>query len=213
MNKKTFILASFATTAVFALASCDMPWKPKPKGGDVEFDFSVSLNSGKTTLEIGDTDNVKISTNIADDSEQRSYTYKSSNSERLSVNESGYVVAGPQAGSVRITVTEAKSEISKTLDLSIIDSATPASGGFNYSSSAGQEAIAKRTEILGKLEKYAVESHLTGITLFENGGYVKYSNRLEIPAKEYITGYGFGILTEGDNNVYKLRQFRLLNQR
>ena len=196
MNKKTFVIASLASTAVFALASCNLF---KKKGGDepVEFDFSVSLNSGKTTLEIDDTDQVKISTNLTEDSVQRIYTYQSSNNDRLLVDETGYVVAVGE-GSVKIKVTETNSQITKSLDLNVIISATPASGGFNYSSSAGEEAIAKRTEILGKLEKYAIESHLTGITLFENGGFVKYRDRLEIPAKEYITGYGFGILSEGD---------------
>ena len=204
MKKRTFILASSALAGVFALSSCKPFWKKDTGGDEVEFDFSVALTSGKTTLEVGDSDSIKISTNLQNDTEQRVYTYKSSNSDRLTVDESGYVVAGPQAGSARITVSEAKSEITKTLDLSIVDTATLASGGFNYSSSAGEDAITKRTEILGKLEKYAVESHLTGITLFENGGYVKYrtgseyDDRLEIPAKEYITGYGFGILSEGD---------------
>ena len=169
----------------------------KNKEEPVEYDFSVALESGKTTLEIDDTDKVKISTNLTEDSVQRAYTYQSSNSDRLTVDDSGYVVAISE-GSVKVKVTETNSQITKSLDLNVISSATPASGGFNYSSSAGEEAIEKRTEILGKLEKYAVESHLTGITLFENGGYVKYRDRLEIPAKEYITGYGFGILSEGD---------------
>ena len=47
-----------------------------------------------------------------------------------------------------------------------------------------------------------MESHLTGITLFENGGLVKYSSRVEIPTKnqQYIEGYGFGILSDGKLN-------------
>ena len=93
---------------------------------------------------------------------------------------------------------ETISENKQVLNVDITDKSNPANGGFNYASTSGTEAIATRTEILGKLEKYAVESHLTGITLFENGGYVKYSSRLDIPTDEYITGFGFGILSEGD---------------
>ena len=192
--KKTFVVATLASTAVFALASCNL-FKKKTKDEPVEFDFSIALASGKTTLEIDDKDTVQISTNIADDSVARSYTYESSNTDRLTVDESGYVVAIDK-GSVKIRVTESNSNITKSLDLTVVDNATPASGGFNYS--PGAATAEARTEILGKLEKYAVESHLTGITLFENGGYVKYRDRLDIPAKEYITGYGFGILSEGD---------------
>ena len=42
-----------------------------------------------------------------------------------------------------------------------------------------------------------MDNHLTGITLFENGGLVKYSSRVTVPARNYITGYGFGLLSEG----------------
>ena len=196
MNKKVFILASIASTAAFALTSCDL-FKKKDKDKTAEFDFSVALVSGKTTLEIGDTDSIQISSNLTDDSVQRVYTYSTSNSSRLTVDESGYVVAVGE-GSAKINVVETNSNIKKTLEVNVVDPVPAASGGYNYS--PGAATAEKRQEILGKLEKYAVESHLTGITLFENGGYVKYNSRLEIPAKEYITGYGFGILSEGDIN-------------
>ena len=35
-----------------------------------------------------------------------------------------------------------------------------------------------RTEILGKLEKYAVDNALTGLPLYENGGYQIYNRRI-----------------------------------
>ena len=197
MNKKTFILASSALTAVFALASCKPFWK-KDTEEEADFDFSVALKTGKTTLEVDDTDEVVISSNLQNDKVARNYTYTTSNAKRLTVDDAGYVVA-VGVGSVKIRVTETNSDITKTLDLSVIRGGDLASGGFNFS--PGAKSTEERTEILGKLEKYAIESHLTGITLFENGGYVKYRDRLEIPAKEYITGYGFGILSEGDINA------------
>ena len=55
----------------------------------------------------------------------------------------------------------------------------------------------KRTEILGALEKYAVDNMITGMPLFENGGYVMYNPRVVKGTENYITGYGFGIAREG----------------
>lgn len=199
-GKKVYFLSAIAACA-FALASCGKDPgpnpgpNPDPKPDPVEFDFTINLRSGKAALEIGDTDQIEIKTNGA--SGERSYVYTTSNEDRATVSETGYVVAVSK-GSVKLIVTEVNSEKKASLDITIQEVSQLANGGFNYSAAAGEDAIRKRTEILGKLEKYAIESHLTGITLFENGGYVKYRDRLEIPAKEYITGYGFGILSEGD---------------
>ena len=54
-----------------------------------------------------------------------------------------------------------------------------------------------RTEILGKLEKYLVETKLTGLTLYGDGGYVMYNPIVQKGTNQYIPGYGFGILGEG----------------
>ena len=56
---------------------------------------------------------------------------------------------------------------------------------------------AQRTEILGILERYAVTTGITGISLFENGGYVMYNPRITLGTENYIVGYGFGLLAEG----------------
>ena len=56
---------------------------------------------------------------------------------------------------------------------------------------------AEKTEILGLLEAYAVRNGVTGISLFENGGYVMYSDRVTLGTENYIPGYGFGTLAEG----------------
>ena len=57
---------------------------------------------------------------------------------------------------------------------------------------------AEKTEILGILEAYAVRNGITGISLFENGGYAMYNPRVKLGTEKYIVGYGFGILPEGD---------------
>lgn len=55
----------------------------------------------------------------------------------------------------------------------------------------------ERAEILGILEKYAVKNNLTGLTLFDNGGFVMYHDSVVKGTNTYIPGYGFGILSEG----------------
>ena len=67
------------------------------------------------------------------------------------------------------------------------------SGAFSYAA----ESYAVKTEILGKLEAYAYNNALTGLPLFENGGYVMYNSRITKGSENYIPGYGFGILAEG----------------
>lgn len=97
----------------------------------------------------------------------------------------------------------------------------------NASASASQTGRAEnfvalsydeRAEILAKLEKYAMQNAISGLVLYDNGGYVKYSDRVQFPTNpkldsngnevkigettqyNYITGYGFGILSEGSLN-------------
>lgn len=43
-----------------------------------------------------------------------------------------------------------------------------------------KKAMQKNQEILGKLEKYAVDNHLTGTTLFEDSRLVMYNPRITI---------------------------------
>ena len=160
-----------------------------------EFGFTIALSNGSKTLNKGEEAHVVIDATGGDPEAVREYTYTSSNPAVASVNNTGTVTALAK-GDVRIAVKETTSNITQMLSLNITD-ANPASGGYNFASLAGAEAVAKRTEILGQLEKYAMDNHLTGITLFENGGYVKYSERVTLPTTNYVTGYGFGLLSEG----------------
>ena len=59
----------------------------------------------------------------------------------------------------------------------------------------------ERTVILGLLEKFAVENFLCGLTIYGNGSYVMYNERVNPGTGDwtnYIPGYGFGVLAEGD---------------
>lgn len=55
----------------------------------------------------------------------------------------------------------------------------------------------ERTNMLGILETYAIKVGTTGISLFENGGFVMYNPRITLGTENYIVGYGFGTLAEG----------------
>ena len=63
------------------------------------------------------------------------------------------------------------------------------------------ESYEERTVILGILEKWAVDNFLTGLTIYGNGSYVMYNERVNPGTGDwsnYIPGYGFGVLAEGD---------------
>lgn len=70
---------------------------------------------------------------------------------------------------------------------------TTATGAYSYLGKTYEE----RTDILGLLESYAMNNYLTGLPLFENGGYVMYNPRIQKGTENYIVNYGFGILSEG----------------
>ena len=68
---------------------------------------------------------------------------------------------------------------------------------FTYVAASYEE----RTVILGILEKWAVDNFLTGLTIYGNGGYVMYDERVNPGTGDwtnYIPGYGFGVLAHGD---------------
>ena len=68
-----------------------------------------------------------------------------------------------------------------------------ADGLYTYKKESNYE----RTRVLGILERYAVTTGITGVSLFENGGYNMYNPRVTLGTENYIVGYGFGILAEG----------------
>ena len=75
----------------------------------------------------------------------------------------------------------------------IADCIPLANGVYSFTSLSAAE----KTEILGVLEAFAVRNGITGITMFENGGYVMYADRVTLGTETYIPGYGFGVLAEG----------------
>jgi len=173
-------------------------------GGEQEvsyFNFSVGLKSGGNAIALGTNNDSLVIYDNGIDTNDRSYSYSSTNNNVARIDASGKITPVSE-GSVNFRVTEAKSGITKALkkNITITPSVAKSEGGYNFSGGTTTPELEERTEILGKLEKYAMDTHLTGITLFENGGLVKYDSRVQIPTKgkQYIEGYGFGILTDGE---------------
>ena len=189
---KNKLVLGIAAVGLFAFGSM-VGCKPKGnKSSEVEFSFSIALESGYKRLRVGSSNRIIV---YADgDNEGKNYIFESTDPSVLTVT--GDVATGIADGVATIMATEESTGMTAALQITV-SSAAEANGGFNYASLAGEEALTTREAVLGNLEKYAMDNHLTGITLFENGGYVKYSQRITLPTSEYITGYGFGILSEG----------------
>ena len=208
MNKaKKLLVLSLVAFGAASTAGCTPFWKKK-KGGEEEtetmyFSFSVGLKSGANIIQLGNNGESVVVYDNGIDTADRSYSYSSTDESVATIDQSGKITPIKE-GRVNFKVTEAKSETTKTLkkDIVIGPAASAFSGGQNYSGGTTDAELAKRAEILGKLEKYAMDTHLTGITLFENGGLVKYSSRVQIPTKgkQFVEGYGFGILSDGTLN-------------
>ena len=93
--------------------------------------------------------------------------------------------AATSALTVRTAYDSAKKAMSDLVPL--------ANGVFDFTALSATQ----KTEILGILEEFAIRTGMTGTTLFENGGYIMYSDRVTLGAENYIVGYGFGVLAEG----------------
>ena len=186
---------SESTSAGQTTGSDTQPGSDSSTSATDPFSFTAELSGGVKSLNKGQQANIEISEFNKPDGATTNYSYSSSDANIAAVNGSGVVTAVAK-GKAKITIKEASFKLQKVVEVEITD-ATIANGGFNYASLAGEAAVNQRTEILGKLEKYAMDNHLTGITLFENGGFVKYHERVTLPTTEYITGYGFGLLSEG----------------
>ena len=100
--------------------------------------------------------------------------------------------AGQAAIDAAGTVAEAEAAYQEACS-AMYDAVPLAEGLYSYM----KESNTERTNILGLLEQYAVLNSLTGITLFENGGYGMYNPRVTPGTENYIVGYGFGTLAEG----------------
>ena len=122
--------------------------------------------------------------------------FSSSDNAIATVDNNG-VVTAVAVGKVKITaVSDFDASFSDSVNLEVVDPEL-ADGAISYAYASGEE----KTEILGKLEKFAVESKLTGLTLYGDGGYVLYNPSVVKGTNNYVPGFGFGILSSGSLNA------------
>ena len=193
MNRKvTFFAAVIASLSFTTTACTNNGGSSKPTS---KFNFYVTLETGKTNLTQGVNDKIKI-TEVNAGTVARHYTYSPLGDTKnyITVHEDGSLEPfAVSETALSISVRETNSGLVRTLNTKVLKQYVNANGGYNYSSIKAED----KAEIMGQLESFAMNNFLTGITLFENGGYVKYSNRVKLPVDEYITGYGFGLLSDG----------------
>ena len=115
-------------------------------------------------------------------------TWSSSNPSVATVDSDGKVTAVASEGTAVITASCGGKSAT-----CVIGFYEAANGAFNYSNLDYDV----KTAITGALEKWAVDNLLTGITVFEDGGWNLTNTRVEKGAPAYIKGYGFGTLAEG----------------
>lgn len=167
-----------------------------------DYNFSVGLASESSVIDI-DSSNEYLKVYSFDNQVGRHYHYTSTDKEVATIDSNGKITP-VSPGYVNFEVTEINSGKTATLkrDIVVVSHYDNANGGYNYSATNSNSDLSNRSEIIGKLEKYAMNNHLAGIPLFEDGGMIKFSNRVQIPtqAEQYIPGYGFGILEEGELN-------------
>ena len=216
--KKTrrLFLASAVMAAAFTITACSNNDSPSPKPPAAEFSFSLYFaETGRTsTLYKGEVETLAIHEKNAGET-VRTYTYELVGGATIVEDEeevyypashfmtvtyhedlkeftvSPNISTEGQKIGIRVTNSEEPRK-KKTQWFDISERHAPANTGYNFSSDTE-----KKSEILGELESYAMKNYLTGITLFENGGYVRKKSRVHYGTENYVTGYGFGLLTEG----------------
>ena len=195
-----FTLALATVMCLGGLAGCSKKGDGGEGGEEGEFNFSIAIDGDYAQLEVRSAPYQLVVFDNGIDTDGREYTFESNNPSVASiVSTTGYITASTP-GQVRFTVTESKSGIEAYKVVEVIAASPKAKGGYNFSAAATATQRETRTEILGKLEKYAMDTHLTGISLFENGGYMLYSQRALalLGNRQYITGYGYGLLSDSD---------------
>ncbi len=191
------MLALGCACSTALLAGCKKDKDPEEQ--QVFYSFSCAIKSGRSVFEVGQTDFLSVYDNGVDTA-GRTYVYSSTNDDVASIDSTGKITA-KAPGTVNFKVREEKSGDVKQLAnrVVVVGAAQAANGGFNFAGAGTDADLDERAKILGQLEKYAMDTHLSGITLFDNGGFAKYSERVTMPTTggKYVTGYGFGIITEG----------------
>ena len=104
--------------------------------------------------------------------------------------------AGVAAITAADSIESAKAAYDAAVD-AILAELPNATGVFDYT----KLSVEERTKLTAVVEKYAVATGLTGLTLYESGGYQLVNERVTLGTQNYILSYGFGTLAEGSINA------------
>ena len=203
MKKSVRLISLFAIGCVGLLASCTnhSGITGGGNGSDVVSGLRAfyvtykgqDVNNGDTfNINVGEK-NIRLACHANDNNEDITHlaTFTSSDDTVLSI--SNGLITPLKTGKADVTITNAnETDFSCTVHF-VVSESSIASGVQSYSTVDYDE----KANILGALEKYAVDNYLTGITLFSNGGYVVYNDRYKPLPREYVSGYGWGTMKEG----------------
>ena len=202
MKKSVRLISLLAIGCIGLLASCTKhsgitgggnsniqqglrPFYVTYKGQDVNNGDEFNINVGES--------NIRLACHANDNNEDITHlaTFTSSDDSVLSI--ANGLITPLKVGEADVTITNAAEEGFSCTVHFVVSESTVASGVQSYSTVDYDE----KANILGALEKYAVDNYLTGITLFSNGGYVVYNDRYKPLPREYVSGYGWGTMKEG----------------
>ncbi len=161
----------------------------------LNFSFNVSLANGSNSINIGEKTSILIEEIEGSEIVEREYTYTTSNSSVATCTD-GEII-GKASGKATIKVKEVNSNLEQSISLDVTNY-LGANGYYDFSTANTETKAA----IVGKLEEYAMDHNFTGLPVFENGTYMKFSNRVRLATSQYIPNYGFGLIEEGELTDY-----------
>lgn len=189
MKKRTLALVvSLASTLGF-VSSCGETPTTSATTTVEEVKITLAWQTTQTEWAVGDTNTLVATVTPAGTT---GLAFSSSATSVATIDATTGAVEIVGLGDVTFIASHIASGKNASLRISVTG-AEKANGAISY---AGLDYDG-RAEILGALEDYAVKKHLTGTTLYENGGYVLYNPRVTKGTETYITNYGFGTMSEG----------------
>ncbi len=208
MKKINYVfLAASAFAVTLGISSCGVTVNTP----QADFEFTLELESKRNKVykndydDLGKMDKIVVHEINKKKGDNYNYTFsvKKDQKDYVQVTSDGHIkplkYTDNTVSTIRVTVTaeregaeEEEEPIIHSIPFKITDRNPSADRGANFSADK-----AARTDVLGDLESFAMNNFLTGITLFENGGWVRYQDRVTLGSENYIAGYGFGLLSEG----------------
>ena len=195
-SKKVLILLITSLFSVAGLVACKNDGKSGNSDSAIVDAKVLSVKLSADSKQVAITGKLALTATVeTQGNASKVVSYVSDNEAVLTVNDNG-VVEGVSLGKANVTATSVfDSNFKDSIEIEVV-APELADGALSYAYASGEV----KTEILGKLEKFAVESKLTGLTLYGDGGYVLYQPSVVKGTNQYVPGFGFGVLSSGSIN-------------